>query len=131
MTGVEWRIAALCGQLRDGELSQMLTDAGAGATLSRVLDAVRAGNLVKVSVADLDGLEDAAASIGIDGLTTGVRAVDGPGIVTRLPGIGRSSPDFAWTCPQHACTRVELGTPDVMPVCSISGRELERRTQPG
>jgi hypothetical protein len=131
MTGVEWRIAALCGQLRDGELSQMLTDAGAGATLARVLDAVRAGDLVKVSAADLDGLEDAAASIGIDGLTTGVRAVDGPGIMTRLPGIGRSSPDFAWICPQHACTRVELGTPDVMPVCPISGRELERRTQPG
>jgi hypothetical protein len=131
MTGVEWRIAALCGQLRDSELSQMLIDAGAGTTLTRVLDAVRAGDLGKVSAADLDGLEDAAASIGIDGLTTGVRAVDGPGIVTRLPGIGRSSPDFAWICPQHACTRVELGTPDVMPVCPISGRELERRTQPG
>ena len=131
MTGVEWRVAALCEQLADGELSQMLTDAGAGAVLTRVLDAIRSGDLGNVSATDLDGLENAAASIGIDGLTTGVRAVDGAGIRTRLPGISPGGTDFSWTCPQRACTRVELGTPNVMPVCAISGRKLDRRAHTG
>ncbi len=130
MTGVEWRIAALCEQLADGELPQMLADAGAEVTLRRVLDAVRAGEPADVSLADLDGLEETAASIGIDGLTTGVRALDGRGISTRLPGIGTGGPHFAWICPQHACTRVELDIPDATPECAITGRPLERRTQP-
>jgi hypothetical protein len=76
MTAVEWRIAALCEQLADEELSRLLADADAETVLRRVLDAIRAGEPAKVSAADLDALEDAAASAGIDGLTTGVRAFD-------------------------------------------------------
>jgi hypothetical protein len=131
MTGVEWRIAALCGQLADGELARLLADAGAGAALQRVLDAARAGKPAKISAADLDDLEDAAAGIGIDGLTTGVRSLDRGSISTRLPGFGGSGPHFAWVCPQRACTRVELDAPDPIPLCAISGQPLERRTQPG
>jgi hypothetical protein len=130
MTGVEWRIAALCEQFADGELSQLLTDAGAEVVLRRVLDAVRAGKPANISVTDLDDLEEAAAGIGIDGLTTGVRALDGKGISTHLPGIGGGGPHFAWVCPRRACTRVELDTPDAAPVCAITGQLLERRTQP-
>lgn len=129
MAGVAWRIAALCEQLADGELERELAHAGAKETLKRVLDAIRAGAPVEVSVADLDELDKAAASIGIDGLTTGVRDADLPSIGTRLPGTG-PGPDFAWTCPQRACARVELGAPDVMPVCAVSGRGLDRRIQP-
>jgi hypothetical protein len=129
VAGVEWRIAALCEQLADGELEQELAHTGAKEALKRVLEAIRAGAPVKVSVADLDELDKAAASIQIDGLTTGVRDADLPSIETRLPGIGHG-PDFAWTCPQRACARVELGVPDVMPVCAVSGRVLDRRTQP-
>ncbi len=128
MTAVETRIAALCEQLADRELSRLLADAGAEAVLRRVLEAVRAGEPAKVSLADLDSLEDAAASAGIDGLTTSARAFD-RGISTRLPGIGGSGPHFAWVCPHRRCTRVELDTPDVPPVCAISGQPLERRAQ--
>jgi hypothetical protein len=131
VTAVEWRIEALCGQLADGELSQMLADAGAGDVLERVLDAVRAGKPAEITVADLNDLEDAAARIGIDGLTTGVRAPGGGNLATRLPGFGGGGPHFAWVCPQHVCARVELDTPDPVPACAISGQPLERRTQPG
>jgi hypothetical protein len=128
MTAVGWRIAALCEQLADEELSRLLADADAETVLRRVLDAIRADEPAKVSVADLDALEDAAASVGIDGLTTGVRAID-RGISTHLPGIRPGGPYFAWVCPQHACTRVELDTPDTAPVCAVSGQPLERRIQ--
>jgi hypothetical protein len=130
MTGLEWRIAALCEQLSDGQLSQLLADAGVEIVLRRVLDAVRAGMPAKISVADLDNLEEVAAGIGIDGLTTGVRSLDGRGISTHLPGIGGGGPHFAWVCPRRACTRVELDTPDAAPVCAITGQLLERRIQP-
>ena len=128
MTGVEWRIAALCAQLADGELLRLLEDAGAEATLRRVLAAVQAGKPADVSLTDLDSLEEVAARIGIDGLTTGVRALDVRGISTHLPGIG--GPHFAWICPQRACTRVELDIPAAAPVCAISGHSLDRITQP-
>jgi hypothetical protein len=129
VAAVEWRIAALCEQLADGELEQELAQAGAKETLKRVLDAIRAGAPVKVSTADLDELDKVAASIQIDGLTTGARDAGLPSIGTRLPGTHRGL-DFAWTCPQRACARVELGVPDVDPVCPISGRGFGRGTQP-
>jgi hypothetical protein len=131
MTGVEWRIAELCAQLADGELPRLLAGAGAEATLERVLASIRSGEPAKVTSEDLDTLEDAAARIGIDGLTTGVRSLERGTISTRLPGISGAGPHFAWVCPQHACTRVELDTPGSAAVCAVSGRPLERRTQPG
>lgn len=129
MAGAEWRIAELCAQLADDELPRLLADAGAEASLQRILDAIRSAELAKVTPADLDALDDAAASIGIDGLTTGVRALDPGAMSTRLPGIGGGGIHFAWVCPQHACTRVELDMPADAPVCAVSGQPLERRTQ--
>jgi hypothetical protein len=129
VTGVEWRVAALCTQLADDQLARLLTDAGAEPVLARVLDTVRAGKPAEVSPADLDALEETAASIGIDGLTTGVRSLDSATISTRLPGIGGSGPHFAWVCPQKACTRVELDTLGTKPICAISGEQLTRTTQ--
>jgi hypothetical protein len=132
MSGIEWRIEALCSQLADGELEGLLTGAGAGEALNRVVGLVRACEPAKISVADLDTLEDAAARASIDGLTTGVRAFDGGGLSTRLPGMGGNGPHFAWVCPQRSCTRIYLDMrAGAAPQCAISGRALERITQPG
>jgi hypothetical protein len=130
MTGVEWRIAALCTQLADGELSRRLANADAKAALARVLDAIRFGEPSSISPADLDALEDAAAGIGIDGLTTGARSLGSGNIATGLPGLSENGPHFAWVCPLRACARVELDIPDDTPGCAIGERALDRMTQP-
>jgi hypothetical protein len=129
MTGVQSRVTALCLHLVNGELSRLLNDAGAGTTLERLLAAVRAGDPSKVSVADLDALEDAAAVLGIDGLTIAVRSTDERGLAVRLPGMDGSGANFAWICPNRICCRVELDLFDTPPICAISGRPLDRMAQ--
>lgn len=115
------RIEQLCRICEDAEFNGLLHEAGAEALLGRILSAVHAGASGTLTVeADLDALDDAFAAVGVDGLTTSVRAYQKLEFDTGHPRIQ------AWVCPLKACSRSEP-VPDAQsaPRCSVAAAPLE------
>lgn len=118
------RIEALCGQLGHGESVIRAIRSGNGAGALESLTALLKGADEPADAVIkplLDGVDEAAARSGLQGLTSTSRSVvpDLPvGMISRATTIG-------WSCPLRRCSRVLLADEtDGSAMCAAGGIEM-------